>query len=63
MSSSHRPIWSMTLHFYERNEKFMKKRLLFYIKKGLKIAGLKKNSEKIIGKRKIKSGIYEALDE
>ncbi len=57
MSSSHRPIWSMTLHFYERNEKFMKKRLLFYIKKGLIIAGLKKNSDKGIEKRKIKSGI------
>ncbi|KQL38059.1 hypothetical protein AN960_13940 [Bacillus sp. FJAT-25509] len=63
MSSSHRPIWSMTLHFYERNEKFMKKRLLFYIKKGLIIEGLKKNSNKGMGKRKIKSKIWEALDE
>jgi len=53
MSSSHRPIWSMTLHFYERNEKFMKKRLLFYIKKGLIIAGLKNNSGNGIAKRKI----------
>lgn len=35
MSSSHRPIWSMTLHFYERNEKFMKKRLIFSHKKDL----------------------------
>jgi len=43
----------MTLHFYERNEKFMKKRLLFYIKKGLIIAGLKNNSGNGIAKRKI----------
>jgi hypothetical protein len=35
----------------------MKKRLLFYIKKGLIIAGLKKNSDMGIGKRKNKSRI------
>jgi len=44
----------MTLHFYERNEKFMKKRLLFYIKKGLIIIEFKKNSNKGIEKVKSK---------